>query len=110
MIFTNAADAPVVPPDILTNLVWTAVNRVSRSGAVIGPDERVSPYWALKAVTDYAAYQHFEEKSKGTLTAGKMADLVILDKNPLKVKPLSIKDIAVVETIKEGKTVFARKK
>ena len=110
MIFTNAADAPVVPPDILMNLVWTGVNRVSRSGAVIGPNERVSPYWALKAVTDYAAYQHFEERSKGTLSVGKLADLVILDKNPLKVKPLTIKDIAVVETIKDGVTVFQRGK
>lgn len=110
MIFTNAADAPVVPPDILMNLVWTGVNRVSRSGAVIGPNERVSPYWALKAVTDYAAYQHFEERSKGTLAAGKLADLVILDKNPLKVKPLKIMDITVVETIKDGVTVFRRGK
>jgi predicted amidohydrolase YtcJ len=100
----------VVPPDILMNLVWTGVNRVSRSGAVIGPNERVSPYWALKAVTDYAAYQHFEERSKGTLSVGKLADLVILDKNPLKVKPLTIKDIAVVETIKDGVTVFRRGK
>jgi predicted amidohydrolase YtcJ len=70
----------------------------------------VSPYWALKAVTDYAAYQHFEERSKGTLSVGKLADLVILDKNPLKVKPLTIKDIAVVETIKDGVTVFRRGK
>ena len=53
-----------------------------------------------------AAYQLKEEKTKGTLEAGKLADLVILEKNPLKVDPATIKDIAVVETIKEGKTVY----
>ena len=62
----------------------------------------------LKAITDWSAYQHFEEKEKGTLEEGKLADLVILDKNPLKVAPDAIKDIQVVETIKEGITVFKK--
>jgi predicted amidohydrolase YtcJ len=105
MKFTNAADSPIVPPSIL-DLVWTAVNRVSRSGVVVGPDERVSPYVALKSVTDYAAFQHFEERSKGTLEAGKMADLVMLEKNPLTVDPMTIKDIKVIETIKGGKSIY----
>lgn len=103
--FTNHSDAPVVPPDALT-VVWTAVNRMSRSGAVIGPDERISPLDALKAVTIHAAWQYFEEKSKGSLEVGKRADLVILDRNPLKVDPRAIKDIRVVETIKDGQTIF----
>jgi hypothetical protein len=55
-----------------------------------------------------AAYQLKEEASKGTLEAGKLADLVILEKNPLKVESTTIKDIVVLETIKEGKTVFTR--
>jgi predicted amidohydrolase YtcJ len=55
-----------------------------------------------------AAYQLKEEASKGTLEAGKFADLVILEKNPLKVESTTIKDIVVLETIKEGKTVFTR--
>jgi hypothetical protein len=55
-----------------------------------------------------AAYQLKEETSKGTLEAGKLADLVILEKNPLKVESTKIKDIAVLETIKEGKTIFKR--
>jgi len=105
MKFTNGADSPIVPPSIL-DLVWTAVNRVSRSGVVVGPGERVSPYVALKAVTDYAAFQHFEEHFKGTLEAGKMADLVILEKDPLNVDPLTIKDIKVIETIKGGKSIY----
>jgi len=84
------------------------VNRLSGSGKVVGPDERVSPYDALRAVTATAAYQLKEENSKGTLEAGKLADLVILEKNPLKVEPTTIKQILVLETIKEGKTVFKR--
>ncbi len=75
---------------------------------MIGEKERVSPYVALKAVTEYAAFQIKEEKTKGTLEEGKLADMVILAENPLKVDPRTIKDITVLETIKEGATVFTR--
>jgi predicted amidohydrolase YtcJ len=100
-------DAPVALPNLM-RVVWTAVNRTSRSGAIIGENERLTPYEAIKAITNWSAYQHFEESEKGTLEKGKLADLVILDKNPLKVAPDSIKDIQVVETIKEGQTVFKK--
>ena len=104
--FTNHTDASVVPPSHLMAM-WTAVNRLSRSNVVVGPDERISPMDALKAVTINAAYQYFEERSKGSLEEGKLADLVMLDRNPLKVAPLTIKDIKVVETIKEGRTIYS---
>lgn len=102
---TNHTDFNVAPIDQMF-VVWSAVNRMSRSGVLIGGDERVSPYQALQAITTNAAYQYFEEGSKGSLTAGKLADLVILDGNPLKVEPMSIKDIKVVQTFKEGKSVY----
>jgi hypothetical protein len=82
------------------------VNRVTRSGKILGPDQRISAYEGLKTLTYWAAYQYFEESTKGTLTKGKLADFVILDKNPLKVNPLDINKIKIVESIKEGKTVF----
>ena len=104
---TIHTDAPVALPNLM-RVVWTAVNRTSRSGAIIGENERLSPYEALKAITDWSAFQHFEEGTKGTLEKGKLADLVILDNNPLKVEPDAIKDIQVMETIKEGETVFKR--
>ena len=88
--------------------IWTAVNRTSRSGKVIGPDERVPPIGALKAVTSDAAYQYFEESTKGTIEVGKLADLAILSDNPLTIDPAKILDIRVLETIKEGKTVYWR--
>jgi predicted amidohydrolase YtcJ len=103
---TNHTDSPVVPPDMLF-LVWTAVNRVTRSGQVLGAEERVVPYVALKAITDHAARQNFEEHLKGTIEAGKLADLVILNRNPLKTDPLEIKDISVLRTLKSGETLFA---
>jgi len=102
---TNHTDYNVSPVDQMF-VVWTAVNRVSRSGEVIGPDQRITPLEALKAITINAAYQYFEEKSKGSIEPGKLADLVILDRNPIKVDPMTIKDIKVVGTIKEGKTIY----
>lgn len=108
MPFTFSHDAPVSPVPSILELVDAGVNRIAPSGAVLGPDERVSPYVALRAVTAMAAYQIKEEKTKGTLEAGKLADLVILDKNPLKVESKAIKSISVVETIKEGRTIFRK--
>ncbi len=106
--FTYSHDAPVSPVPSILALVDAGVNRLSGSGKVVGSDERVGAYDALRAVTVTAAYQLKEEKTKGTLEPGKLADLVILDKNPLKVEPTTIKDIAVVETIKEGRPVYKR--
>lgn len=104
---TNHSDATVTPIDPIFT-IWTAVNRVSRSGAIIGSAERTTPYLALQAITSFAAYEFFDENLKGTLTIGKLADFVILDKNPLKVKPMEIKNIKVVETIKKGKSIFKK--
>jgi predicted amidohydrolase YtcJ len=104
---TNHTDFNVAPIDQMM-VVWTAVNRISRNGEIIGADERVSPYQALQAITSNAAYQYFEEDSKGTLEEGNLADLVILDNNPLKIDPMKIKDIQVLETIKEGQTIYTK--
>lgn len=106
MPFTFSHDAPVTPKPWILPLVDAGVNRATAQGDVIGERERVSPYVALKAVTSYAAFQIKEDKTKGTLEQGKIADFVILEQNPLKVDPQSIKDIKVMETIKEGETVF----
>jgi predicted amidohydrolase YtcJ len=104
---TNHTDFNVSPIDQMM-VVWTAVNRVSRDGQVIGKDQRVTPLEALKAITINAAYQYFEEKTKGSLEAGKLADMVVLSGNPLKVDPMGIKDIQVLETYKEGRSIYRR--
>lgn len=107
MRFTLHNDAPVVPPDVL-RLVWSAVNRMTTSGKVLGPDQRIPVSVALKAVTIWGAYQYHEEKTKGSLEPGKLADMVILSENPLTVDPMKIADIKVLETIKEGRSVYRR--
>ena len=105
---TNHTDFVVAPLDQMF-VLWSAVNRISRDGVQIGPEQRVTPLEALKAITVYAAEQYGEESSKGSLAPGKLADLVILDRNPLKVDPMAIRDVKVVETIKEGRTVYRAK-
>lgn len=104
---TIHTDAPVALPNLM-RLIWTATNRTSRSGEIIGKNEILTPFEALKCITDWSAYQHYEEQTKGTLEVGKLADLVILDANPLKVALDSIKDINVIETIKEGVSVYKK--
>jgi hypothetical protein len=108
MKFTIHSDAPVTFPNSM-RILDSAVNRTTRSGYVLGRQQRLSPYVALKAMTIWSAYQHFEEASKGTLEPGKLADFVILNQNPLKIAPAKIINIKILETIKEGKTVFAAK-
>ena len=103
--FTVHNDSPVVPPDIM-RLVSITVNRLTRSGYVLGPDQRASVMEALYAVTQGAAYQYFEEEEKGSITVGKRADLVILEHNPLTVDPLVLEDIAILETFSRGLSVY----
>lgn len=105
VIYTFHQDSPVIPPNMIFTL-WCAVNRISKNGITLGENEKISPLDALKAITINAAYQYFEEDIKGSIKPGKLADLVILDKNPLKVNPMNIKDINILETIKEGKSLF----
>ncbi|MBL8631515.1 MAG: amidohydrolase, partial [Rhodospirillaceae bacterium] len=105
LTITLHADAPVVPMNPLM-IVWSAVNRITSSGVVLGPDQRISVAEALKAITLNAAYQGFAEVDKGSLAVGKLADLVILAENPLTVPPQHIKDIAVVETIVGGRSAW----
>lgn len=103
--FTLHQDSPVIPPDVLQT-VWCAVNRRTRSGRVLGPEERVDPLTALAAVTRNAARQYFMEEDRGSIVPGKRADLVLLSADPTAVDPASIRDIQVLETIKDGLTVW----
>jgi predicted amidohydrolase YtcJ len=104
---TNHTDFVVAPLDQMF-MLWTAVNRVSRGGQEIGPDQRVTPLEGLKAMTIWVAEQYGEQASKGSLEPGKLADLVILSGNPLKVDHMAIKDIQVLETFKDGKSIYKK--
>ncbi len=152
--YTFHQDSPVLMPDVFRT-IWCAVRRTTRNGVELDQEESVSAYEALKAMTVNAAYQYFEENEKGSIEEGKLADLIIVDKDPLSVSadeayealkamtvnaayqyfeenekgsieegkladliivdkdPLSVsadelKDILVLETFKEGVSVFRR--
>lgn len=107
MIFTEHHDAPVIPPKSMMVLDAT-VNRTTRTGKVLGQAQKVSPYIGLKTMTDWAAYQYFEEDIKGTLSTGKYGDFVILSANPITIEPSKIKDIKVLATYKQGQLVYQR--
>ena len=106
MIFTSHHDAPVAFPDSMRVLDATVTRRARGSGVVVGPQHRVDVITALKAMTLWPAYQHFEETTKGSLEVGKLADFVILSADPTAVDPETLDTLAVTETIKEGRTVF----
>ncbi len=105
--FTVHNDSPIVPPDMM-RLVEITVNRETRSGFVLGPDQRASVMQALHAITLGVAYQYFEEDEKGSITVGKRADLVILEDNPLTVATSELGEVSVLETFARGKSIFKR--
>lgn len=105
---TSHTDAPVALPNLM-QVAWATVNRVSRSGKVIGPDERVTPYEAMQMITLWGAEQFGEAANKGSIEVGKEADLVVLSADPVAIDPMKINTIVVNETIKDGKTVWTRK-
>ncbi|WP_223424486.1 amidohydrolase family protein [Tateyamaria pelophila] len=106
MMFSSHHDAPVAFPDSMRILDAT-VTRRSRSNDIIGPAQRVDVLTALKSLTIWPAYQHFEEDRKGSLEPGKLADLVILSKDPTAIDPETLDSIVVLETIKEGRSIYA---
>ncbi len=87
-------------------LVSITVNRQTRSGYILGPEQRATVMEALYAITQGAAYQYFEEDEKGSITSGKRADLVILETNPLAVDPAQLADVKISETFARGVSVY----
>lgn len=109
MPFTVHNDAPVVPPDMI-RLLWSTTNRKTRSGKVLGEEQKISIYAALEAMTINAAYQHFEDDIKGTIEVGKQADLVVLSEDPLNIHPEKLLNLKVVATYSKGTEIFHAKK
>jgi hypothetical protein len=107
MRFGTHHDAPVALPSS-TRVLSATVTRRSRSGDILGPEHRVPVATALRAMTLWAAWQHFEEDTKGSLEPGKLADLVILSDNPLTVPEDQLDDLVVIRTIKEDRVVYER--
>lgn len=103
--FTMHQDSPVIEPDMLETL-WCAVNRKTKSGRLLGENQKISVLTALKAVTVNAAYQYLEENVKGSISPGKTADLTVLSADPLEADPDELKNIKVLKTISHGKVIY----
>lgn len=107
ILFTLHQDSPVIRQDMLETL-WCAVERRTKSGIILGREERLPIWEALKAVTINGAYQYFEENEKGSIVSGKKADFTILDRNPLVTEPEEIRDIQVLAAIKEDQLIWKK--
>jgi predicted amidohydrolase YtcJ len=103
--YTLHNDPPVVPPDMIRTL-WSATTRLTRSGAVLGEAQRAHIAEALAAITIDAARQYGEEATKGSITVGKQADFVILDRDPTSLEPEKLLELKVLETISRGRSVY----
>lgn len=105
ILFTFHQDTPVINPNMFES-IWCAVSRLTKDGKLLGKNEQIAVLEAIKAVTINSAYQYGEENSKGSIKEGKKADLIILNKNPLKINKEDIRNIKILETIKDGKTIY----
>ncbi|MFX1376848.1 MAG: amidohydrolase [Promethearchaeota archaeon] len=102
IVLISGSDCPVEEPNVIMGLHAL----VNRNGFV--PEQRITMMEAIKSYTINAAYAAFEEDIKGTIEVGKLADFVILDRNPLEVSKDNIREIQVIETIIRGKPVYKR--
>lgn len=103
--FTLHNDAPVVPPN-MTRTLWSAVTRRTRSNDILGPAQRLTVMEALAGLTLHGAQQYGEEDQKGSIAVGKLADFVILDRNPLEAPTEALAQITVAETVSRGRSIY----
>ncbi|WP_227937697.1 amidohydrolase [Alkalihalobacillus deserti] len=107
ILFTLHSDCPITPISPLFS-VWAAVNRITREGNILGPEQRIDVETALKSMTIYGAKMNFAEKYSGSLEIGKLADFTVLETDPTTVKPEEIKDISIIATFIDGRPVFGQ--
>ena len=97
----------MIPPDMLET-IWCACVRRTKTGRVLGAEERIPVEAALRAVTQTAALQYGLERELGTLRPGKRADFVLLSGDPLRTPPEELKKLQVERTIQRGRTIWSR--
>jgi predicted amidohydrolase YtcJ len=105
LMFGTHHDAPVAFPNSMRVLAAT-VTRRTRSGDILGPHQRVDVITALKSMTIWPAWQHFEEDDKGSIEVGKIADFAILSDDPTAVDPETLADLQVLVTVKDGEIIY----
>ncbi len=84
------------------------MNRVTREGKILGPDQRTDVMTSLKSMTIYGASLNFEKEHSGSIEVGKQADFAVLEEDPTEVDPMTIKDISVRATFIGGERVYEK--
>lgn len=105
LLFTLHSDCPVTPVSPLFS-IWAAVNRMTRDGEILGPEQKIDVETALRAMTIYGARLNFDEDHSGSIEIGKQADFAVLAEDPTTVNSKEIKDIPILKTIIDGKVVY----
>lgn len=105
LLFTLHSDCPITPISPLFS-IWAAVNRITKEGNILGPEQRIDVETALKSMTIYGAKLNFDEKVAGSIEVGKQADFVVLEADPTAVNPMEIKDIPILATYIDGQPVY----
>ena len=103
----GSSDCPIVPPNPLVG-IYSAVSRKSQMGSSVAHLEKIAPLDALRMYTSHAARATFQETIKGSITPGKLADLVVLNGDPSKVPADEIKDLGVEMTILDGEVLWSK--
>ena len=103
--FTLHTDTPVMPPWPMES-IGTAVTRRTRSGRILGPDQRIQPVDALAAYTTMAAKCSYSEHQRGIISTGKLADFTLLSQDLTRCDPEEIKNTQILKTILEDKIIF----
>jgi len=101
----GSSDCPIGPANPLIG-IYSAISRRSETGKAVLVKEAIAPLDALRMYTDYAARTTFEEKIKGSITPGKLADLVVLSGDPTTLPTDEIKKIQVEVTVLNGEVVW----
>jgi predicted amidohydrolase YtcJ len=107
--FAASSDCPIVPPDPLIG-INAALHRLSSTGDIVGGRQKIHPTAALQMYTLNAARATFEESIKGSITPGKLADLVVLNVDPTRLAADAFKNLQVEKTIIGGKVVWQKKR
>jgi predicted amidohydrolase YtcJ len=105
LVVAGSSDSPVAPDNPLVG-IYAAITRRAESGEKLSPEECISAEQALAMYTINAACASFEEDIKGSITPGKLADMVVLSADPLRLPPEQIKDVRVEMTIVDGRVVW----
>ncbi len=105
VMVVGSSDSPIVEPNPITG-IYSAISRMTKTGKTVSEKESIDTLSAIQMFTGNAAKAFFDEDMKGSITPGKLADLVLLSGDPTKLSSEEIKDIKVVMTMIDGKIVW----